>query len=218
VALTFVIHVRGPINYSASATDETWDGLSVRGLVVFLTQEKSPNITKNVEKTRRGLMRTLIATLFFFCLLPVSSVSNAQIPQVPTIITRKIDIVDSNHLKCVAKAVYFEARGESNFGKFAVANVVVNRSKLDKYNDDPCRVVNDRCQFSWKCDGKSDIPKNDDDWANSNQVAKLVLAGMVQDNTKGATYFHSRKVNPYWRKKMEKTIAIGRHIFYREKE
>jgi len=165
-------------------------------------------------------MKTLIATLFFFCLLPVSStnVSAHQITQVPFNYQRKIDTVDSNHLKCVAKAVYFEARGESSYGKFAVANVVVNRSKMNKYNDDPCRVVNDRCQFSWKCDSKSDIPSNEEDWDNSKKVAKLVLAGMVSDNTKGATYFHSKKVSPYWKRKVEKTIVIGKHIFYNEKE
>ena len=44
----------GP-TYTASAVDEKWDGLSTRGLLVFLTQEKLTLITP-VDKLVKSLL------------------------------------------------------------------------------------------------------------------------------------------------------------------
>lgn len=165
-------------------------------------------------------MRTLIATLFFFCLLPVTSTTTNAYIQVPHNITRKIEHTKVNVIKqgCVAKAVYFEARGEKDLGKYAVAHVVMNRAKLAKYNNDPCKVVHDTCQFSWRCDRKSDVPKDKDAWEDSVFVATVVMMGMSRDVTAGATYFHSKKVSPSWRKEFVRTATIGKHVFYRTKD
>lgn len=165
-------------------------------------------------------MKTLIATLFFFCLLPVTSTTTNAYIQVPYNTTRKIEHIRKINVTqqlCVAKAVYFEARGEKDQGKYAVAHVVMNRAKLDKYNNDPCKVVHDSCQFSWKCDKKSDVPKDQEAWDDSNLIAATVMMGYNRDNTAGATYFHSKKVRPSWRKEMIRTATIGKHIFYRIK-
>ncbi|HET9070116.1 MAG TPA: cell wall hydrolase, partial [Amaricoccus sp.] len=59
-------------------------------------------------------------------------------------------------LACLAEAVYFEARGTGAAGETAVAHVVVNRSKNSKFPDTLCGVVGQGCQFSYRCDGRSD--------------------------------------------------------------
>ena len=77
-------------------------------------------------------------------------------------------------LTCLAVGIYFEARGEKTAGMAAVANVVINRVHDPRWPDTPCEVLSegptlkwdanaplrDRCQFSFYCDGKSDVPRN----------------------------------------------------------
>ena len=64
--------------------------------------------------------------------------------------------------KCLANAIYFEARGETLRGQAAVAQVVLNRVRNPAYPETICGVVyqnqnlKNRCQFSFACDGKKD--------------------------------------------------------------
>ncbi len=68
----------------------------------------------------------------------------------------------ASELKCLATAIYFEARGEPEEGQLAVAQVVLNRVKNPAYPNTICGVVyqnktkRNRCQFSFACDGRSD--------------------------------------------------------------
>ena len=63
--------------------------------------------------------------------------------------------------RCLAEAIYFEARSESNEGRAAVAQVVLNRVKSGLYPDTVCGVVYQNsnrhlaCQFTFTCEGKS---------------------------------------------------------------
>ena len=60
---------------------------------------------------------------------------------------------------CLAKAIYYEAKGEPESGKRAVAKVVLNRKKHEKFPKSICGVINQinyddgkkLCQFSWVC-------------------------------------------------------------------
>ena len=60
--------------------------------------------------------------------------------------------------KCLAEAVYFEARGEAVRGQIAVAQVVMNRAFSGIYPDTVCGVVYQNkhrhlaCQFTFACD------------------------------------------------------------------
>lgn len=47
-------------------------------------------------------------------------------------------------LFCLAAAVYFEARGEPEQGRHAVANVILTRVASDRYPDTICGVVRQR--------------------------------------------------------------------------
>jgi spore germination cell wall hydrolase CwlJ-like protein len=123
--------------------------------------------------------------------------------------------------KCLAQAVYFESRAESIRGQQAVAAVVLNRVRSDRFPDDICAVVRQgngkrhQCQFSWFCDGRSDKPRDMSAWATALEVADAALNGAIDDPTHGALFFHATHVKPRWRKKLTQTAAIDNHVFYR---
>jgi spore germination cell wall hydrolase CwlJ-like protein len=82
---------------------------------------------------------------------------------------------------CLAMNVYHEARNQSFIGQVAVAQVVMNRVKDNRFPNDVCEVVTqgqtyswkpdvpirNRCHFSWYCDGKSDKPRDAEAWEMS---------------------------------------------------
>ena len=61
-----------------------------------------------------------------------------------------------------------------------------------------------------------EIEMNNVKWKVAEDIAYQVLAfnkwgGMIE----GATHYHADYVQPWWAKKMEKTVKLGDHIFYR---
>lgn len=122
--------------------------------------------------------------------------------------------------KCLAEALYFEARGESTKGQFAVAEVILNRVDLPNYPGSVCDVVGQgagrACQFSYNCDGHPERIRNQAAYDRVARVARLMLDGAPRDLTDGATHFHTKAVNPRWARVFTKTAAIGAHIFYRQ--
>jgi hypothetical protein len=127
---------------------------------------------------------------------------------------------------CLAAAVYFEARSESQLGQLAVATVILNRVKASNASSSICGVVYkgashfNACQFSFACDGKSDIPKDVRAWKTALAVTAMVLAddkkaknGRMQI-VATATHYHADYVDPRWSKSLNRLTKIGRHIFY----
>lgn len=129
--------------------------------------------------------------------------------------------VNPKALKCLAEAVYFEARGEETRGQFAVAEVILNRVDSKRYPASVCSVVTqgskkrNACQFSFACDGKKEQVKNCSAYTKAAKIAKLMLDGRPRVITGGATHFHTTNVRPSWSKKLTKTVRIGDHVFYR---
>jgi hypothetical protein len=123
-------------------------------------------------------------------------------------------------LTCLTQAVYFEARGEPVEGQEAVAQVVMNRTRLPQYPKQVCDVVfqgADRstgCQFSFTCNGALGPPTEPDAWRRANEVAGRALAGFVYAPLKDATHFHAAWVNPYWSGSLTRLGQVGGHIFY----
>ena len=124
-------------------------------------------------------------------------------------------------LDCLARNVYFEARGEPEVGRVAVAHVVMNRAASSRFPDTVCDVVRQggenvrhKCQFSWWCDGRSDEPSDAVAWTDSQEVARLAYWGNSDDPTAGALWYHTTKVKPIWRKALVRGPQIGDHIFY----
>ena len=137
---------------------------------------------------------------------------------------REPDYVTYTHeLHCLATAIYFEARGEPVAGQFAVAQVVLNRVKSGWYPPSICGVVyqnadrRNRCQFSFACDGKSDVPREAAAWRRARNVATDVLAHRRELWVLGsATLYHARYVRPAWAPKVTLVSSIGQHLFYEE--
>ncbi|MBZ0215052.1 MAG: cell wall hydrolase [Fimbriimonadaceae bacterium] len=126
-------------------------------------------------------------------------------------------------LACLAKAVYFEARGESARGQLAVAQVIMNRVAHWFYPNNVCDVVfqnqhrRNKCQFSFACDGRSDRARDRNSWQRAVNIAKQVLSGETVSEEVGtnATHYHANYVRPRWIRDMVKIRKIGIHIFYR---
>ncbi len=122
---------------------------------------------------------------------------------------------------CLATAVYFEARSESQLGQLAVAEVILNRSRASNYPSSICGVVYqgahrlNGCQFSFACDGQSDSPQDIRAWETALAVTALALAEDRQlQIVAAATHYHADYVDPTWSKSLHRLTKIGRHIFY----
>ena len=122
--------------------------------------------------------------------------------------------------ECLRTALYFESRGESLKGQFAVAEVILNRVDSAAYPNSVCGVVNQggggSCQFSYNCDGQRDVMHERGAADLAGRIARVMLDGAPRGLTNGATYFHSRAVRPSWANKFPQTAAIGAHLFYRQ--
>jgi hypothetical protein len=123
--------------------------------------------------------------------------------------------------KCLAEALYFEARGEPIEGQFAVAEVILNRVKSEEFPNSICSVVNQgtgrkhACQFSYTCDGKLERVSNKVSYDQMVRIAGVMIDGVTQPLTAGATYYHATSVRPSWARRFENTITIGVHKFYK---
>ncbi|MBP1805430.1 cell wall hydrolase [Rubellimicrobium aerolatum] len=124
--------------------------------------------------------------------------------------------------RCLAQAIYHEARGEPLQGQVAVAEVVLNRRDSGRYPATVCGVVEqgtgerNRCQFSYWCDGRSDAVEDRAAWDRAGRVARAMLDGAPRPLTGGAMFYHARAVSPGWADDFTRTAAIGDHLFYRE--
>lgn len=122
---------------------------------------------------------------------------------------------------CLAEALYFEARGETVKGQFAVAEVIMNRVKSERFPSSACGVINQgtgkkyQCQFTYTCDGHKEVIKEQRAFERVSKVARVTLDGKAPEVTEGATHYHTTAVKPRWSKTYTKTAAIGTHIFYR---
>lgn len=128
----------------------------------------------------------------------------------------------ANAARCLANAIYFEARGEAEGGQMAVAQVVMNRVFSGFYPNDVCSVVYQnadrrlRCQFSFACNGKRNTIDEADAWALAVRIAKQMLDGEVYvPEVAKSTHFHDISVHPNWVREMRKMVRYGVHDFYR---
>jgi spore germination cell wall hydrolase CwlJ-like protein len=130
----------------------------------------------------------------------------------------------ATEVKCLATAIYFEARGEPERGRIAVAQVVLNRLKNPAYPNTICGVVyqnknmRNRCQFSFACDGIPDRIRDQKSWAEAQSLARRVVNDdrhLYLESVGAATHYHATYVRPRWARSMNKMDKIGRHVFYK---
>jgi spore germination cell wall hydrolase CwlJ-like protein len=124
--------------------------------------------------------------------------------------------------KCLAEAVYFEARGEAVRGQIAVAQVVMNRTFSGFYPNTVCGVVYQNkhrhlaCQFTFACDNVADVVREPDMWDRAKKIAKAMLDGQLWlPEVAKSTHYHAYWVHPSWVSEMRKMYKFGVHTFYR---
>ena len=129
---------------------------------------------------------------------------------------------------CMAQNIYYEARGSNRADRIAVADVVLNRVQDTRYPNTICevvrqgkqyadgRMIRNKCQFSWYCDGKSDWPHDMDAWVDAQMIAyNMIEYAQGRGLTEGSTHYHADYVKPDWARSLQLTGRIGVHIFYR---
>jgi len=124
--------------------------------------------------------------------------------------------------RCLANAIYFEARSDPLKGQIAVAQVVMNRVFSGFYPNNVCGVIYQNanrhlaCQFTFACDGKSKAINERGAWARANRIAKQTLDGKLYETAVGtSTHYHAVYVHPNWVHEMKKFVRFGIHNFYR---
>jgi hypothetical protein len=132
--------------------------------------------------------------------------------------------VTTADIKCMADAIYFEARGESYRGQVAVGQVVMNRLHHPIYPKDICQVVyqnqqmRNACQFSFACDGIPETVNDQKSWKQADEIARGVISGSLYLTEVGkATHYHANYVYPDWAPRLKRVAKIGHHIFYQFK-
>ena len=114
---------------------------------------------------------------------------------------------------CLAKNIYYEARGEPLHGKIAVAQVTLNRvTHRTQFEASICGVVYAKNQFSWTME-KHREPRGEA-WLEAQALAKAVVIGTAHLPKFKALYFHNLTVKPKWNQTKELVARIGNHIFY----
>ncbi|MHC8401445.1 cell wall hydrolase [Pseudomonas sp. MDT1-17] len=153
--------------------------------------------------------------------------SDVPVPKSDTITTSEVQAVDpagasplNDAITCLARSIYWEAKGKSSADMEAVASVVMNRLGHKGFPETVCAVVKQgserkNCQFSWWCDGRSDQVQEETQYATAKEIARKALNKQLNDRTHGAIYFHDRNVKPNWARKYLKTTETSMFLFYK---
>jgi len=152
---------------------------------------------------------TLIVLVVLSLSFPVAS----SAPLRPTNYQYKLQHTKKD-VECLAKNIYYEARGESQKGKIAVAQVTLNRViHPSEFNKTICGVVYQKDQFSWTSTRKNYI-KDKYHWEEAEHIARGILQGKLFLENFDALYFHTNYTKPTWRHTKQYITTIGKHIFY----
>lgn len=120
----------------------------------------------------------------------------------------------SDEMRCLASAIYFEARSESLAGQLAVGRVIVARARSGRFPASYCGVVMQPSQFSFvRGHAVPDVDEESALWRNAVAVAQVADAGLYQSEAEGALFFHSARIAPHWR--MHRIARVDNHVFYR---
>lgn len=121
--------------------------------------------------------------------------------------------------ECLAKNIYHEAGVEPKEGKYAVAQVTLNRLKAGQWGNNICSVVYSKAQFSWTLSKKKrhEQPKGPL-WEESVAVARSVLdKGVRVPSLSESTHYHTDYIRPpVWSRSVAKIQQVGQHIFYKK--
>jgi spore germination cell wall hydrolase CwlJ-like protein len=117
-------------------------------------------------------------------------------------------------MRCLASAIYFEARGETLEGQLAVGRVIVNRANSGRFPASYCGVVFQRSQFSFIHGNRMPSARESSpSWRRAVAIARIAVDGSWQSPAKGALFFHAARISPGWR--LTRLAQVDNHVFYR---
>ena len=121
----------------------------------------------------------------------------------------------AQELDCLARNIYFEARGESFAEQVAVGNVTLNRVASKHYPDTVCEVVYQPYQFSWTLE--NDAYKTIRDakaWQKAIVIAAYALT-IGADDTNGSTHYYAHDLiaAPFWADSGYDIIKLAGHTY-----
>ena len=118
---------------------------------------------------------------------------------------------------CMAEALYFEARGTGEEGRRAVGEVILNRVSDARFPSSVCAVVDDECQFSYRCDQiPNDVFANPAAYGRAVDTALTLMTEQREDITSGALFFHAATMRPTsWFRTLPRVGTFGGNVFYR---
>ena len=156
---------------------------------------------------------------------PKSVMLTLPLPKPPLSPAQRLELQGKDYdkaEKCLAQAIYFEARNEPARGQQAVAQVVLNRVFSPYYPKDVCSVVYQNahrhlsCQFTFACDGKPESVNEHGAWVRASRIATQTLNAKVWlPEVDKATHYHAAYVRPNWIRDMKVMVRYGLHTFYR---
>ena len=115
---------------------------------------------------------------------------------------------------CLARAVYYESKGEPLAGQLTVAEVILNRSRSGRFPSTICGVVRQAGQFSFVRRGAIPTPpRGSNDWRTAVAIAQIATRDLAEGSAPRALFFHARHVSPGWR--LTRVATVGNHVFYR---
>lgn len=126
---------------------------------------------------------------------------------------------ENAQISCLAKAMYFEARGGDSNEMINIGNAIINRTGHKAFPKTVCGVIADRkhaCQFPWYCRGLS--VKDQSTFNRIKELAESLYLSEKQgkriDTVNGAVFFHARSINPGWKYK-KVSVNDTLHRYYR---
>lgn len=133
------------------------------------------------------------------------------------VVKEEVNVSPNSEVDMLALAIHNEARGEPRSGKYAVANVILNRVKHKSFPNTVRKVVTQRGQFQWYHNHKlrSRTAPTEEARSIARDIYQKHVSGRRVDNTGGSIFFSSNGVRPAPR--AVKSVRVGHHQFYRIK-
>lgn len=153
--------------------------------------------------------------------MPYKVLQRAVAPAAPFAAGPQAEEDYTRSLDCLAKAIYYEARSESEDGQRAVAQVVLNRVRHPAYPNSICGVVfqgaqlRTGCQFTFTCDGSLNSGAYGPSWDRARRIAVEAMNGETYAPVGTATHYHTTAILPYWANSLTRLAVVGAHVFYR---
>jgi len=113
---------------------------------------------------------------------------------------------------CLAKNIWYEARGEGRAGWQLVADVTLNRVAHPSFPNSVCAVVYQPSQFSWTL--YTQRQASGLRWSHIRAYAKWRLSQPHEDTHE--LHYHAKwlRKKPYWAAKKRVSRIVGQHVVY----